>query len=72
MEIIIETYLLTGSNKQMARQLKISKDTVRGYVRKAQAEGKDLFQGLWLQPVLCALEKRNRQKGTGSSAVSNA
>ena len=39
---IIETYALTGSIKQTARQLKISKNTVRGYVRKAQLYEADL------------------------------
>ena len=51
---IIETYLLTGSIKQTARQLKISKNTVRGYVRKAQTDRKDLSQLLELDSKILA------------------
>ena len=41
-KIIITTYLETGSIKATHRRLKISKNTVRNYIRKAEAKWKDL------------------------------
>lgn len=46
---IIEHYLSSGSIKQTARQLKISKNTVRGYLRQGQKHEEDLSKLLKLE-----------------------
>jgi len=45
---IIQTYVVCKSIKQTARQLNVSKNTVRTYVRRAQAHHQDLTQVLAL------------------------
>ena len=39
---IIQNYLVSGSIKATARQLKVSKNTVRGYLRRAKQYDEDL------------------------------
>lgn len=46
---IIQTYLVSNSIKATARQLKISKNTVRSYVRRAKDCGEDLSKLLELE-----------------------
>jgi transposase len=46
---IIENYLATGSIKRTVRQLKISKNTVRGYLRRGQEYNEDLSKILDLE-----------------------
>jgi transposase len=47
-QTILRNYLSSGSIKATARQLKISKNTVREYVRRAQAYNSDLSKILEL------------------------
>jgi transposase len=45
---IIEAYLATNSIKATARRLKISKNTIKGYIRRGQSFNEDLSQVLLL------------------------
>lgn len=47
-QALLRNYLSSGSIKATARQLKVSKNTVREYVRRAQAHHPDLSKILEL------------------------